>query len=293
MQIVDAADRAYGRLNLRAGDIFLATAWWTARHAIELGRDQKRYFGRNPAFIYFIQDDEPYFYGWSSKWALAESTYRLPDETIAVINSEELYSDMTKRYRFKSVFCYPYQMNANISNALSSRPRERLILVYARPHATRNAFELICESLQEWQQRDPMRARHWRVICLGQHFDEEMTYPVQNVSVFGKVSLEDYADYLSSASIGISLMLSPHPSYPPLEMAEAGVTTITNCYGGKDLRRASRRLFLSTIWNRRCWRTRSKGPLTERNYALARSYLASLRVNRSGKNKVNWTQKAR
>ena len=32
-------------------------------------------------------------------------------------------------------------------------------------------------------------------------------------------------------------MLSPHPSYPPLEMAEAGVTTITNCYGGKDLRR--------------------------------------------------------
>ncbi|KAF2990051.1 hypothetical protein MJC1_02968 [Methylocystis sp. MJC1] len=236
MQIVDGTDRAVGRLNLRAGDIFLATAWWTARHAVEFGRDQKRYFRKKPAFIYFIQDDEPYFYGWSSKWALAESTYHLPGETIAVINSEELYSDMTKRYRFKSVFCYPYKMNANISNALKNHPRERIILVYARPHATRNAFELICESLQEWQQREPMRARHWRIICLGQQFDEEMTYPVQNVSVVGKVSLEEYADYLSRASVGVSLMLSPHPSYPPLEMAEAGVTTITNRYGGKDLR---------------------------------------------------------
>lgn len=236
MQIVDGTG-AVGRLNLRAGDIFLATAWWTARRAIELGRDQKRYFGKNPAFIYFIQDDEPFFYGWSSKWALAESTYHLPGETIAVINSEELYSDMTKRYRFKSVFCHPYKMNADISNALKNRPRERMILVYARPHAARNAFELICESLQEWQQRDPMRARHWRIICLGQQFDEEMTYPVQNVSVVGKASLEEYGDYLSRASVGISMMVSPHPSYPPLEMAEAGVMTITNRYGRKDLRR--------------------------------------------------------
>jgi hypothetical protein len=30
-------------------------------------------------------------------------------------------------------------------------------------------------------------------------------------------------------------MISPHPSYPPLEMAEAGVLTITNKYGSKDL----------------------------------------------------------
>ena len=100
MQIVDASDRAYGRLNLRAGDIFLATAWWTARLAVDLGREQKRYFGKKPALVYFIQDDEPYFYGWSSKWALAESTYRLGDDTIAVINSEELFSEMTKKDPF-------------------------------------------------------------------------------------------------------------------------------------------------------------------------------------------------
>ena len=62
-------------------------------------------------------------------------------------------------------------------------------------------------------------------------------YPVQNATVGGKASLEDYADYLSRALIGVSLMISPHPSYPPLEMAEAGLATITNGFAGKDLHR--------------------------------------------------------
>lgn len=34
---------------------------------------------------------------------------------------------------------------------------------------------------------------------------------------------------------GISLMSSPHPSYPPLEMSEFGVKVITNTYANKDL----------------------------------------------------------
>ena len=51
----------------------------------------------------------------------------------------------------------------------------------------------------------------------------------------GKLSLEQYAQTLARASIGVSLMLSPHPSYPPLEMAEFGVQVITNRYANKDL----------------------------------------------------------
>jgi hypothetical protein len=31
-------------------------------------------------------------------------------------------------------------------------------------------------------------------------------------------------------------MISPHPSYPPLEMAEAGLAVITNSFAAKDLR---------------------------------------------------------
>jgi len=55
----------------------------------------------------------------------------------------------------------------------------------------------------------------------------------------GKAPLHEYATLLSESMIGISLMVSPHPSYPPLEMAYAGMKTITNSYEGKDLSQRS------------------------------------------------------
>lgn len=235
-QIVDAFDRSAGRLNLRDGDIFIATAWWTAAQALNLLADQRRFFGKKLPFVYLIQDDEPYFYGWGTRFALAEATYRHEDETIAIINSEELYSEMTNKYSFSESFCYPYSMNETISESLSELPRERILLVYARPNTDRNAFDLICDALYSWQQKDPIIATKWSIFCVGEKFEPGLIYPVHNVSIKGKVSLPEYADFLSRASVGLSLMLSPHPSYPPLEMAEAGLVTITNSYGAKDLR---------------------------------------------------------
>jgi hypothetical protein len=87
------------------------------------------------------------------------------------------------------------------------------------------------------QQRDPIRASRWRIAFLGENFAPSQFYPVQNAQVPGKVSLAQYGDYLSRASVGVSLMLSPHPSYPPLEMAEAGLVTVTNEFEGRSLRR--------------------------------------------------------
>lgn len=233
--LVDAYEREGGRLDLRANDVFVATAWWTALFAQDLERDRARLFGGELPFIYLIQDDEPYFQGRSSRYALAEATYRRGERAIALLNSEELYDAMTRKYAFREAYCIPYAINEKISAALDARPRERLMLIYGRPHVDRNAFELICDALFRWQQRDPIRASRWRILVLGEPFVESWLYPVQNASVGGKASLTDYAQYLSRASVGVSLMLSPHPSYPPLEMAEAGLLTITNGFEGKNL----------------------------------------------------------
>jgi O-antigen biosynthesis protein len=234
--LVDAYERDGSRLDLRANDIFIATAWWTALFAIDLETDRARLFGGALPFIYLIQDDEPYFQGRSSRYALAEATYRHGARTIAIVNSEELFSVMRGKYAFRESYCVPYELNASISGALQDVPRERLMLVYGRPNVARNAFELVCDGLFRWQQRDPIRASRWRIVFLGEEFPEALLYPVQNATVGGKASLEDYASYLSRASVGVSLMLSPHPSYPPLEMAEAGLLTITNDFDGKSLK---------------------------------------------------------
>ena len=51
----------------------------------------------------------------------------------------------------------------------------------------------------------------------------------------GKLSPDGYADRLREAAVGVSLMVSPHPSYPPLEMAHLGMLVVTNRFGPKDL----------------------------------------------------------
>ena len=51
----------------------------------------------------------------------------------------------------------------------------------------------------------------------------------------GKLDLDAYAALLRESAIGISLMVSPHPSYPPLEMAHLGMLVLTNRFAAKDL----------------------------------------------------------
>jgi hypothetical protein len=237
--IVDATIRRGGALDLRENDIFVATAWWTESMARAMNADRKRFFGRGAPFVYLIQDDEPHFSPWGSRFALARESYFTPagdDGFIPVVNSEELFVEMTAKYPLRQAWLIPYRLNEKIASGLKPAAREPRILVYGRPSVARNAFELICMALFVWQQADPIRASRWSVAFLGEDFPQGVIAPIQNATVEGKVSLDRYADCLSRASVGISLMISPHPSYPPLEMAEAGLKVVTNSFGSKDPR---------------------------------------------------------
>ena len=50
----------------------------------------------------------------------------------------------------------------------------------------------------------------------------------------GKLDIPAYASLLRESAIGVSLMISPHPSYPPLEMAHLGLLVLTNGFASKD-----------------------------------------------------------
>jgi hypothetical protein len=234
-EIVDALERSLAPLPLRESDVFVATAWWTAHLGFEAIDAQKRLFHKARPLVYLIQDFEPDFYGWSSKWVLAENTLKRGSETIAIINSAELCEFISQRYIFKHIYYIPYTKNKSIELERSSK-KEKLILVYGRPSVTRNLFELAMDGIGLWQQRNPLLARDWQIVSVGEDYSAAAA-PVCNLQVLGKLGLDDYGWYLSRATIGLSLMLSPHPSYPPLEMAEAGVVTITNGCFGKDLGR--------------------------------------------------------
>jgi hypothetical protein len=224
---------------VRRNDYFVGTAWYTALLARDLLRCQKAQFGIGQRrYAYLIQDYEPGFDAFSARFALAEATYLHPEEIVAVFNSGLLREYFVQHnYLFDRMFSFEPRFNKKLgARRRLGAPRSKLrtILIYGRPGTPRNGFPLIVLALQAWAQHYS-RAADWRVVSAGEpHPDVPLGNEVELESL-GKLTLDQYAELLDVAAIGISLMVSPHPSYPPLEMAAFGMRVITNGFGAKNL----------------------------------------------------------
>ncbi|MBA1158186.1 rhamnan synthesis F family protein [Microvirga mediterraneensis] len=239
VSVVSMAERQFTPLMVRSRDVFLATAWWTADLGFRLLRDQRALFHTNSKLLYLIQDYEPGFYAWSTRQALADATYRNGADTIALINSEELADFLGKRFSFSETYVLPFTLNEKIQAKLRPTQKERIVLAYGRPSVERNAFATVQEAVRQWQAHNPEENCQYKIVLAGEGFNPDLVRELENVSVVGKLSLDEYAELLNRSAIGLSLMISPHPSYPPLEMASAGCVTITNSYESKDLSKRS------------------------------------------------------
>ena len=222
-------------------DVFIATFWPTALFAIDARAWQATTYGTAPkAFAYVIQDFEPGFYPRSSQHLLARATYESPKSTIAIFNTTVLQRAFHDHgLRFSREYTFEPRLAPALRGALATPPvpRARRIVVYGRPSKPRNGFGLIIDGLRAWRATYE-HAADWTVVSAGEsHGDIDLGQDAVLRSV-GKLSFAEYAELLRSSAIGISLMISPHPSYPPLEMSHLGLLVLTNRYDEKDLSRA-------------------------------------------------------
>lgn len=245
--IVVAGSRWMRSLAVDRNDFFMATAWWTAHHgfAVLQQMEQLHALGAGRRLLYLIQDYEPGFYPWSARHVLARSTYARAEQTVALINSHQLADHLHQQgHRFIHQTVFDPRLNpalAVLRNHLAGTGKSRILLAYARPGVERNAFPLVVATLRAWVATYP-EARHWKIIGLGENF-----MPVDLgcgcvLESLGKLRLQEYAALLAEAAVGLSLMVSPHPSYPPLEMAAYGLQVLTNTFSTKDLSTFSKQI---------------------------------------------------
>jgi hypothetical protein len=236
-------DRYGKQLPVSKNDVFIATAWWTAVHADQVVQWQASQFGKayRRRFLYFIQDFEPGFYPWSTRYVLAQSTYSDFGRFYPLFNSHYL-KDFFASQGFS--FDHSLVISPSLSEALlgawhtlKGTKKERIVLVYGRPSVSRNGFELVVSALRLLITRYDCSA--WRFISVGEAHASVSLGAGVILESLGKVSLEDYGHLLARSSIGFSLMFSPHPSYPPLEMVAFGCRTVTNNFHTKDLSKIS------------------------------------------------------
>ncbi len=237
----------HGREILHCHDreIFLCTYWktvliWDAyTQAL-----QNQGFQPNP-FYYFIQDYEPGFYAFGTKHALCLCTYAHGEHTHALFNAAEL----ARHFKQQGLhFAREYTLLPSLNPVIAARLRalnymlplkpvdKVTMVIYGRPQSRRNCFNSLMAGLYRcFQKLSEEQRQGVEIVSAGlEHPDIELCPGVVVRSV-GKLDLESYVALLERAHLGVSLMASPHPSYPPLEMAVMGLAVITNRFGSKDL----------------------------------------------------------
>ncbi len=242
--LFDGVEVAFGRespqIEVSRADRFVATTWWTAHlaHHAQQGTARDR-------FLYLIQEYEPFTFAMGSLAALADESYAFPHHALF---STELLRDWFRR---RGLGVYATGTDAGdaasvaFQNAITDvRPppaaelaarTTRRLLFYARPedHAARNMFELGALALSRALDSGVLRGG-WELHGVG------TTGPERAIQLGGAVlellprrDQSGYADLLRDHDVGLALMYTPHPSLAPIEMAAAGMLTVTNTFETK------------------------------------------------------------
>ena len=241
IELVDAFDRSRPTY-IGMNDLFLATAWWTAQIAKYAVKKTI-----HKIFIYLIQDFEPILHEGSTFQARALETYGLPH--IPLINTHLLLDHLIRegagyyadRVFAKSALIFEPALDRNHYYPDSGgigQTGKKVLLFYARPTAARrNLFEIGVVALRQAVASGVIDGDRWEVWAMGETLPPVALGHGVYLNPLPWMSFEDYAKRVRTADLMLSLMLSPHPSYPPLEMAASGKLVVTNSFSVKSAER--------------------------------------------------------
>lgn len=239
IEIIDGFDRTKP-IAIGIRDVFFATAWWTAQIAKYAVADTI-----NKTFIYLIQDFEPILHEASTFQAQALETYGLPH--IPVINTQLLLDCLIREgvgrfgdpvFVADALWFNPALDRGHYFPVASPPSGKKVLLFYARPSiARRNLFELGLVALRRAVASGAIDKDNWEVWAMGEKIPPIALGEGVMLNPLPWMSFDEYAQRVRTADLMLSLMLSPHPSYPPLEMAASGKLVVTNSFTVKTAER--------------------------------------------------------
>lgn len=197
--------------NLPPADAAIATLWLTAAHVAKAPGNKRKF--------YLMQDYEPGFYPASTMFAMAEESYRLG--LYAICNTVSMHKIYTESYGGKAMYFTP-AVDQGIYNAIDRREKGEdepvTIFAYARDHF-RNCWELVFAALSEIKK---IHGDGVRIVAAGARY-------LPDSADFIDMGLLDYratGALYRETDIGVTMQISRHPSYLPLELMSSGVAMV-------------------------------------------------------------------
>lgn len=215
-------------LEVGDGDVFLTTSWWTTTSVLESIPASR--------VAYILQEDERAFYPVGGSTLGAQSVMNRPDLTV-VVNTRSLLEALiatgvsnltTTASSFEPSFASFLRPGRTLST-----DGKRDLFFYARPNNPRNLFDLGLAAIDAAVTDGTLDSSKWRLHFVGRSLPAIILSDGSRPEIHDALGWDEYRDLLGTIDLGISLMASPHPSYPPLDLAASGSVVLTNRWPGK------------------------------------------------------------
>lgn len=224
-----AGDPSY-EIDFFEDEQFITTSWWTTAATLASVRGEY--------ITYLLQEDERMFYAYGDEHLRCSQILGNTDIRF-VINTQLLFDHLVAS-GLDNVATHGMWFEPSFPRDVF-HPRERVagekrkLVFYARPHNARNLFYFGIGLLEAALARGIVNLDEWDIVLMGKdipklRFDEGR-YTAKRLE---NLSWTEYAALAGQTDLALSLMYTPHPSYPPFDMAASGAVVVTNRFGNKQ-----------------------------------------------------------
>jgi len=224
----EQTDGAAGGLDIGPDETFVTTSWWTTSAALTSVP--------HASIIYLLQEDERMFYPFGEDRFQCEQVLRT-DSIRFVVNTRLLFDHLVasglphlERNGLWFEPAFPQSLFRPRQNESGGKKR---FFFYARPNNPRNLFHIGLEIIDRAINRGILDLAQWDVFLVGKDIPRVIFGDGYLPTQYEGLNWEAYADLAGTIDLGLCLMSTPHPSYPPLDLAASGAVVVTNKFGNK------------------------------------------------------------
>ncbi len=217
-------------LEVGQSEIFVATSWWSAFAIRKTFPSMK--------IAYILQEVETFFYPHGDEHSLCQSI--MQDKNIVYIVNTKLLFDYFQVHD-KNIFLNGISFEPAFTRSLyqmrtkqDDKKKQRLFF-YARPNNPRNLFYRGIDFINKGINSGIIDTDKWEIVCLGINVPDVVFDNGYKMINKGILDLDKYGEFLSNVDLALSLMYTPHPSYPPYDVLCSGGVVLTNqCENKKE-----------------------------------------------------------
>jgi hypothetical protein len=209
-------------------DLLLTTSWWSTWAALRAVRPDR--------ILYLLQEDERMFYPAGDEQLRCREV--MDDTRIRfIINTaalrDHLIGDGVRGVAANSVAFEPAFPEGIYHRERQPGREKRRFFFYARPNNDRNLFIRGVEAVTAAIEQGVLPAEDWSYHFVGKDVPRILLPGGIQPEIAQNLPWASYAALIRSIDVGLSLMFTPHPSYPPLDLAASGAVVVTNRFGPK------------------------------------------------------------